>query len=100
MEDRPMTPLMEQALSEAAKLSDSEQDALAAIMLREIEHAARVESARPAAISEDEFEARLLESGFLSRSYGPRPARPGEWNFTPITVEGEPLSETIIRERG
>lgn len=58
------------------------------------------ESARPEdSAAEDEFERRLMDSGFLSAAYGPRPAPPSDWSFTPIVVEGEPLSETIIRER-
>ena len=48
---------------------------------------------------EDEFERKLLAEGFISHI----PARDEtdeEFNeFEPIEVEGEPLSEMIIRER-
>jgi putative addiction module CopG family antidote len=49
-------------------------------------------------LSPDEVNRQLLEAGLLSRI----PARPDPAtyeDFSPIAVEGEPLSETIIRER-
>jgi Arc/MetJ-type ribon-helix-helix transcriptional regulator len=49
-------------------------------------------------LSPDEVNRQLLDAGLLSRI----PARPDPATyeeFSPIVVEGEPLSETIIRER-
>jgi putative addiction module CopG family antidote len=46
----------------------------------------------------DEVNQQLLEAGLLSRI----PTRPDPetyQEFSPIAVQGEPLSETIIRER-
>jgi Arc/MetJ-type ribon-helix-helix transcriptional regulator len=48
--------------------------------------------------SEAEFKQQLLKSGLMtSLPTPPDPATPR--TFQPITLEGEPLSETIIRER-
>lgn len=50
-------------------------------------------------LTEQELERRLVESGFLaSVPPTPDPATPA-WNFEPVKIEGEPLSETVIRER-
>ena len=49
-------------------------------------------------MTEAEFKQHLLESGLISSL--PTPADPASRpNFQPIALEGEPLSETIIRER-
>ena len=50
-------------------------------------------------LTEQELEQKLIDSGFLA-SVPPtlNPATP-PWNFDPIKIEGEPLSETVIRER-
>lgn len=48
---------------------------------------------------EDEFERKLLAEGFIT-SIPPRDESDEEFDsFEPIEVEGEPLSEMIIRER-
>jgi hypothetical protein len=48
--------------------------------------------------AEAEFKQHLLKSGRISRL--PTPADPASRPvFQPITLEGEPLSETIIRKR-
>lgn len=53
---------------------------------------------RLTSMSEDEFKQHLLESGRISSL--PTPADPASRPaFQPIALEGEPLSETIIRER-
>jgi Arc/MetJ-type ribon-helix-helix transcriptional regulator len=46
-----------------------------------------------------ELEQKLIESGFLASV--PPPHDPGApvWSFEPVEIEGEPLSETVIRER-
>ncbi len=52
--------------------------------------------ARP--LSEDEWQRQLLQSGLLT-SIPARPAAGARREFQPVQIEGEPLSETIIRER-
>jgi Arc/MetJ-type ribon-helix-helix transcriptional regulator len=47
-------------------------------------------------LTEDEWERRLLASGLLSSI---PPAGVGASDFQPIRIQGEPLSETLIRER-
>ena len=50
-------------------------------------------------LTEQELEQKLVESGFLTSVPPPRdPATPA-WNFDPVKIEGEPISETVIRER-
>ena len=49
-------------------------------------------------ITEEEFKRQLLNSGLMSNL--PTPSDPGSRpTFQPITLDGEPLSETIIRDR-
>jgi putative addiction module CopG family antidote len=50
-------------------------------------------------MTEDKFERHLVAIGTMSR--GPPPPDPDrpERDFGPVVIEGEPLSETIIRER-
>jgi len=49
-------------------------------------------------MTEDELKRQLLNSGLMSSL--PTPSDPASRpEFQPITLEGEPLSETIIRER-
>lgn len=49
-------------------------------------------------MSEDDFKRRLLKSGLMTSL--PTPADPAARPaFQPIAIDGEPLSETIIRER-
>ena len=55
-------------------------------------------ASRLAPMSEEEFKQDLLQSGLMSSL--PTPADPASRPvFEPIAIEGEPLSETIIRER-
>ncbi len=49
--------------------------------------------------SEDEFERHLVEIGLMSRVPPPHDPNRPERDFEPVVIEGEPLSETIIRER-
>jgi len=50
-------------------------------------------------LTEQELEQKLIESGFLASVPPPRDAATPSWSFDPVTIEGEPLSETVIRER-
>jgi putative addiction module CopG family antidote len=54
-------------------------------------------SAPTTPITEQEFERKMMQSGFLGSVPLHPPAAPRD--FQPIAIEGEPLSETIIRER-
>ena len=50
------------------------------------------------ALTPDELNNQMMEAGLLSQI----PTRPDPMDyqeFSPIAIEGEPLSETIIRER-
>ena len=40
-----------------------------------------------------------LESGFLASVPPPPDPTTPAWSFEPVKIEGEPLSETVIRER-
>ena len=53
--------------------------------------------ARP--LSEEEFERRLVTSGFLGSAPPRDAAASSQRDFQPIRIEGGPLSETVIRER-
>ncbi len=58
----------------------------------------RAKRSAHSALTPDELNRQLLDAGVISHL----PARPEletYQEFTPIAVEGEPLSETIIRER-
>jgi putative addiction module CopG family antidote len=50
-------------------------------------------------LSETELEANLLASGFLASVPAQRDPEATPWNFAAVKIEGEPLSETVIRER-
>jgi hypothetical protein len=53
---------------------------------------------RATPMSEDDFKRQLLKSGLMTSL--PTPADPAARPvFQPIAIDGEPLSETIIRER-
>lgn len=49
--------------------------------------------------SREEYEKYLLAKGIISHIPTRQPPSPEREAFKPIEVEGEPLSETIIRER-
>jgi Arc/MetJ-type ribon-helix-helix transcriptional regulator len=77
----------------------SEQDAIteAVRLLRQRKQETAVQEVKP--VTEDELVRQLVESGFLA-STPPRPSPTvSRREFQPITIQGEPLSETVIRER-
>ncbi len=49
-------------------------------------------------LTPDELNRQLAEAGLLSQ-IPPRPDSATYQEFSPIVIQGEPLSETIIRER-
>ncbi len=50
-------------------------------------------------LTEEELERKLLETGFLASVPPPPDPSAPAWSFEPVKIEGEPLSETVIRER-
>jgi putative addiction module CopG family antidote len=50
-------------------------------------------------LTEDEWQQQLVDSGLLARIPPRGAARPPRPPFQPIPLAGEPLSETILRER-
>ena len=50
-------------------------------------------------LADQELQRRLFEAGVVSEIKPPRRATGREDRFTPVPIQGEPLSETVIRER-
>jgi hypothetical protein len=50
-------------------------------------------------LADQEAQRRLFEAGLLSEIKPPRRVSTGTEEFTPIVITGEPISETVIRER-
>jgi hypothetical protein len=50
-------------------------------------------------LADQDAERRLFEARLLSEIKPPRRVSTGTEEFAPIVIKGEPLSETIIRER-
>lgn len=86
-----MTP--QEILNEIYKLPFSEQEQIAETVLK---HKEASESAKPQ-ISEKEFISYLFDQGIISEF--PNEMTDEEFEFEPIEIEGEPMSEQIIRER-
>jgi putative addiction module CopG family antidote len=76
----------------------SEQDAIAdAVRLLRQRNQQMAVELKP--ITEEQLEQQLMNAGFLG-SIPPRPsATTVPRDFQPVLIEGEPLSETIMRER-
>jgi hypothetical protein len=53
----------------------------------------------PEELAEQELQRRLVAAGLLSEIKLPPRFMPPREPFTPVPIKGEPLSETIIRER-
>ncbi len=53
----------------------------------------------PEELAEQELQRRLVAAGLLSEIKPPPRSVPPREPFTPVPIEGEPLSESIIRER-
>ena len=73
------------------------EDAAIAEALRLLRQHSPITPSRP--LSEHEFEEKLRRSGFLGSIPSQTMGAPPAWNFRAISIEGEPLSETVIRER-
>ena len=53
----------------------------------------------PEEIADQELQRRLLAAGIVSEIKPPPRLLPTRERFTPVPIIGEPISETIIRER-
>ena len=53
----------------------------------------------PSIAAFQDLQRRLFAAGLISEIRPPVRVDTGTERFTPITIEGEPLSETVIRER-
>jgi hypothetical protein len=53
----------------------------------------------PEELAEQELQRRLVAAGVLSEVKPPPRFLPERERFSPVAIKGEPLSETIIRER-
>ncbi len=56
-------------------------------------------SADPSIAAFQELQRKLFAAGLISEIRPAARVDTGTERFTPITIEGEPLSETVIRER-
>jgi putative addiction module CopG family antidote len=80
----------------------SKDDAITeAVRLLRLSRPEQVEPVQPSTkkpMTEAEFKQHLVNIGLMTSL--PIPLDPSQWeDFPPIEIEGEPLSETIIRER-
>jgi Arc/MetJ-type ribon-helix-helix transcriptional regulator len=53
----------------------------------------------PEEVADQELQRRLLAAGVISEIKPPPRLLPLRERFTPVPITGEPISETIIRER-
>ncbi|CAN5697674.1 hypothetical protein BH18ACI1_BH18ACI1_10640 [soil metagenome] len=89
-----MTP--SEILSEIHKLPLPEQNQLKKTLLEDSDLKG-LEEQKETRITEEDFLQYLLAKGVISEI--PEGITDEEDDFEPIEIEGEPLSETIIRER-
>jgi hypothetical protein len=89
-----VSPNVSRILQEAQRLSDAER--------KELRRSLDERSAEPSALTkEQQLDRLLLEEGVLSR-IPPGPTEPDVARFekwTPVSIQGKPLSETIIEDR-
>jgi Arc/MetJ-type ribon-helix-helix transcriptional regulator len=76
----------------------SEEDAIteAVRLLRQHKQQPEIQ---PKPLTEEELDRQLLQSGFLGTLPKQPSATASRHEFQPIPIKGEPLSETVIRER-
>ncbi len=84
------TPTLDQVFHDARQLPPDD-------LRRLIEMLSQAESPKPA-MTEEEFQMRLMSEGIITELPKPLQEREEE-DFRPIRVQGQPLSETIIEER-
>ncbi len=81
---------LQEVLNEIYKMPLSEQQAIAKTLSQ------RLKNSKPA-ISKKEVYQYLFSKGLITHI--PNGMSDTDDDFTPLNIEGEPLSETIIRER-
>ena len=94
----------DEAITAAVRLLREQEEAEAARVLEDMRAgrtqplAEALAGSRPTRMTEAKFKQQLLKSGLMSSL--PTPSDPASRPaFQPIAIEGEPLSETILRER-
>jgi hypothetical protein len=90
--DNNMTPA--EVLSEIRKLPLNAQRQVLAELTEELNRTEQAEA------QEAKFVHSLLQKGIISEIPQRLPDDEFRRNFQPVTIKGEPLSETIIKERG
>jgi hypothetical protein len=93
-----MSSQFEQIIREFQQLSPAEQ-AYVRDWVRENVSAVTVQPPEGEPISEDEVQRTLLDRGVISNTPNAADYTDADDDFDPIEIEGEPLSETVIRER-
>lgn len=85
-------PALDQVVEEVKALTRDEQQQLWKWLCREL----AIPQTSP---TEEEFEQELMRAGLLTRARTRVTDSTTPEDFEPITIEGKPLSETIIEER-
>ncbi len=81
-----------------ASLDEAMTEAAALLVERlKQEHTQATPTRNP--LTEEQLEQQLVQSGFLASVPPPLSTATPPWKFEPVKIEGEPLSETVIRER-
>ncbi len=94
-----MSETMTEILRAIQKLPLTEQRALIAQLNQTLPAAAPSDEADELERREREFELAMLAEGFFARIPTPTMTDEEFDEYEPIEIEGEPLSEQIIRER-
>jgi Arc/MetJ-type ribon-helix-helix transcriptional regulator len=81
-----------------ASLDDAMSEAASLLLERLKQERAGMASDRKD-LTEEQLELRLIQSGFLASVPPPPGTATVPWTFEPVKIDGEPLSETTIRER-
>ena len=89
-----MSTNVERVIDEIRSMTEEEQ--------QQVRVALNSRDTTKSVMTEDEFEQHLLASGVITEIPPPLTEADIEAfrNYKPITVEGKPVSETIIEERG
>ena len=81
-----------------ASLDDAMSEA-ASLLVQSLKQEGAGVTPPPDHLTEEQLEQQLVQSGFLASVPPPPGTAPPPWTFEPVKIDGEPLSETIIRER-
>ena len=81
-----------------ASLDDAMSEAASLLVQRLNQERAGV-TPSPNHLTEEQLEQQLIQSGFLASVPPPPGTATPHWTFEPVEIAGEPLSETVIRDR-